>query len=216
MNRYRNFSSNPLSTLLSGSVVTQIVIANAVVFVIGFFVDRSAFIRFFGLTPALVATRGYVWQLVTYMFLHGDFWHIFFNMFVIWMLGSQLEAVWGSARFLRFYLACGLGGALSSFLFSWSTPVIGASAADYGILVAYAMLFPYNELYVWGLFPVRARTLAIFIAVVEFVSEYLRSDGIAHFAHLGGMAAGFIYVRMMYRSWRRRRGDGDGGGRFGG
>jgi membrane associated rhomboid family serine protease len=115
------------------------------------------------------------------MFLHGGFWHLLLNMFIIWMFGSQLEAVWGGARFLKYYIICGIGGAVFSFIFAYNTLVIGASGAGYGILLAYAVLFPYNQVYVSGI---------------------SGGDGIAHFAHLGGMAAGLLYMRTDHRAWR--------------
>jgi len=203
----RRFSSNPVFDYLTGSVVNQIIVANVIIYVIQVILARSPFIDLFGLTPHVVLSRGYVWQLVTYMFLHGSPWHLLLNMFIIWMFGTPLEGVWGSNRFLNYYVVCGLGGALLSFLFSFNTTVIGASAAGYGILLAYAILFPYSEIYVWGLFPVRARTLVIFMVVIEFVSGITGGDGVAHFAHLGGMGTGFIYLksdRWVRRLFRRR------------
>jgi membrane associated rhomboid family serine protease len=203
----RRFSSNPVLDFLTGSVVNQIIVINVIIYVIQVILARSSFIDIFGLTPHVVLSRGYVWQLVTYMFLHGSPWHLLLNMFIIWMFGTPLEGVWGSNRFLNYYIACGLGGALLRFLFSFNTTVIGASGAGYGILLAYAILFPYSEIYVWGLFPVRARTLVIFMIVIELVSGITGKDGVAHFAHLGGMGAGFIYLksdRWMRRLFRRR------------
>ena len=202
---YRRSSSNPLIAFLTERVVNQIIIVNVAIFILELVLRDTAFINFFGLLPRLVVTKGFVWQLVTYMFLHGGFWHLLLNMFIIYMFGSPLEGVWGSQRFLRYFFVCGLGGAIGSFIFSFNTTVIGASGAGYGVLVAYAMLFPYNEIYVWGILPVRARTLVIFVVIIEFVSGFTGGDGIAHFAHLGGMAAGFIYVKSMYRSWKRLR-----------
>jgi membrane associated rhomboid family serine protease len=200
---------------LGGSVVIQIVAVNIIIYVVEVFLARTAFLDIFGLTPRMVVTKGYVWQLVTYMFLHGSPWHLILNMFVIWMFGTPLESVWGSNRFLNYYLICGLGGAALSFVFSFNTAVIGASGAGYGILVAYGMLFPYSEIYVWGLFPIRARTLVVFMVIIEFLSGISGGDGIAHFAHLGGMAAGFIYLksgRGVGRFFRNLRGGGKGGG----
>ena len=205
MTSYRRYSSNPLVAFLTESIVNQIIIVNVVIFILELVLRDTAFINFFGLMPRLVVTKGFVWQLVTYMFLHGGFWHLLLNMFIIYMFGSTLEGVWGSQRFLRYFFICGLGGALGSFIFSYNATVIGASGAGYGILVAYAMLFPYNQIYVWGILPVRARTLVIFVVIIEFVSGFTGGDGVAHFAHLGGMAAGFIYVKSMYRTWRRPR-----------
>jgi membrane associated rhomboid family serine protease len=203
---YRRNSSNPVLGFLTESVVNQIILVNAIVFILELALNNPRFIEFFGLVPRLVVTKGYVWQLVTYMFLHGGFWHIALNMFVIFMFGSALEQVWGSDRFLRYYFVCGLGAAAFSFIFSYNTTVIGASGAGYGILLAYAILFPDAQIYVWGLFPVRARTLVIVLIIIELASGILGGDGIAHFAHLGGMAAGFLYMkgdRGLTQLWRK-------------
>jgi membrane associated rhomboid family serine protease len=203
---YRRYSSNPILGWFTESVVNQIILVNVIVFILELALNNPRFIEFFGLVPRLVVTKGYVWQLVTYMFLHGGFWHIALNMFVIYMFGSALEQVWGSDRFLRYYFICGLGAAGFSFIFSYNTTVIGASGAGYGILLAYAVLFPDAQIYVWGLFPIRARTLVIVLIFVELVSGLLGGDGIAHFAHLGGMLAGFLYLRgdRGFSQWWRR------------
>ena len=203
---YRRTSTNPVLGFFTESVVNQIILVNVIVFILELALNSPRFIQFFGLVPRLVITKGYVWQLVTYMFLHGGFWHIALNMFVIYMFGSALEQVWGSDRFLKYYFVCGLGAAAFSFVFSYNTTVIGASGAGYGILLAYAILFPDAQIYVWGLLPVRARTLVIVLIVIEFASGIMGQDGIAHFAHLGGMAAGFLYMkgdRGFYRWWRK-------------
>jgi membrane associated rhomboid family serine protease len=213
---YRRRSSNPVVDFLTGSVVNQIIVINVIIYVMEMILAQTAFIDLFGLTPRLVVTKGYVWQIVTYMFLHGSIWHLILNMFIIWMFGTPLEGVWGSNRFLNYYFVCGFGGALLSFLFSFNTTIIGASGAGYGILLAYAILFPYNEIYVWGLLPVRARTLVIFMTIIELASGFSRGDGIAHFAHLGGMAAGFLYLRgghhmrRFFQKIRSGRGGGNG------
>lgn len=206
---YRRYSSNPVLSFFTESVVNQIILVNAIVFILELALNNPRFIEFFGLVPRLVVTKGYVWQLVTYMFLHGGFWHIALNMFIIYMFGSALEQVWGSDRFLRYYFVCGLGAAAFSFIFSFNTTVIGASGAGYGILLAYAILFPDAQIYVWGLFPVRARTLVFVLIIIEFASGIMGGDGIAHFAHLGGMAAGFLYMkgdRGVSQWWRKMRG----------
>ncbi len=200
--QYRNYD-NPLSQFFGGSVVKQLVAINVVVFILQVILVNTSFQYFFALRPQLVI-RGFIWQLVTYMFLHGGLWHILINMFIIWMFGTTLERVWGSSRFLKFYFICGIGGAIGSFIFAFDSAVIGASGAGYGILVAYAVLFPHNQVFVWGLFPVRARTLVIVLVVIEFINGISGGRGIAHFAHLGGMAAGFIYLKGDYRAWRLR------------
>jgi membrane associated rhomboid family serine protease len=184
--------------------VKKLVLINVGVFILQLLLIRTPFEYFFALYPRLVIARGYIWQLVTYMFLHGGIMHLALNMFIIWMFGTPLERLWGSTRFLRYYFVCGLGGAAFSFIFAFNTAVIGASGAGYGILLAYAVLFPYNELYVWGIFPMRARTLVIVLAIIEFISGISGGTGIAHFAHLGGMAAGLVYLRANFRTQRIR------------
>lgn len=212
---YRRRSSNPVIDFLTGSVVNQIIVINVIIYVMEMILAQTAFVDIFGLTPRLVVTKGYVWQIVTYMFMHGSPWHLILNMFIIWMFGTPLESVWGSNRFLNYYFVCGFGGALLSFFFSFNTTVIGASGAGYGILLAYAILFPYSEIYVWGLLPVRARTLVIFMTIIEFASGFSGRDGIAHFAHLGGMAAGFLYLKggeRLRKFFQKIRSGRDGGG----
>ncbi|MCK4235501.1 MAG: rhomboid family intramembrane serine protease [Candidatus Krumholzibacteria bacterium] len=200
--RYNRYSSNRAASYWFVGAVKKIVIANVIVFMLQIILSRTSFEYFLALSPRLVLTKGYVWQLVTYMFLHGGIFHIAFNMLIIWMFGTPLERVWGSERFIKFYIICGLGGAAFSFIFAFNALVIGASGAGYGILLAYAVLFPDNEIYVWGIFPVRARTLVIVLAVIEFLSGISGGDGIAHFAHLGGMAAGLLYMRSDHRTRR--------------
>jgi membrane associated rhomboid family serine protease len=202
MQYYNRYTSHPVGSFFHGGVVKKLIIANVAVFILQLILIRTSFDVYFALYPRLVIERGFVWQLVTYMFLHGGIFHLAINMFIIWMFGTPLERLWGSSRFLKFYFVCGLGGAVFSFIFAYNTGVIGASGAGYGILLAYAVLFPYNEIYVWGIFPMKARTLVIIIAAVEFVSGISGGTGIAHFAHLGGMAAGLLYTRADYRARR--------------
>ncbi len=200
--QYYRYSSSPMGNLFHGGVVKKLIIANVAVFMLQLILLRTSFNFYLALYPRLVIERGYIWQLVTYMFLHGNLFHLAINMFIIWMFGTPLERLWGNNRFLKFYFVCGTGGAVFSFIFAYNTAVIGASGAGYGILLAYAVLFPYNEVYVLGIFPVKARTLVIVIAAVEFVSGISGGTGIAHFAHLGGMAAGLLYMRADHRTKR--------------
>lgn len=199
---YNRYSSNPVGDFFHGGVVKKLIIANVVVFILQLILIRTRFEFYFELHPRLVIERGYIWQLVTYMFLHGDIVHLALNMFIIWMFGTPLEGLWGNNRLLKFYFVCGLGGAVFSFIFAYNTRVIGASGAGYGILLAYAVLFPYNEIYLMGIFPMKARTLVIVLVAVEFVLGISGGTGIAHFAHLGGMAAGLLYTRADHRTKR--------------
>lgn len=172
-------------------------------------------------------------QLVTYMFMHANFEHIFFNMFAVWMFGRTLELVWGPKRFLTYYMVCGLGAGLIQEVVQYIEYVsvlqnydsvnmgyavlpmdeylnlmntVGASGAVYGILLAFGMLFPHTEMFVIPLpFPIKAKYFVIGYAVIELLLGLGRSgDGIAHFAHLGGMIFGFALI--MY--WRKNRNNG--------
>jgi hypothetical protein len=108
--------------------------------------------------------------------------------------------MWGGREFLKFYFVAGLGGAAFSFLFAFNTAVIGASAAVLGVMLAFAMNWPDMPIYIWGILPIKAKWLITFLAVVNLVSATSGgSDGVAHFAHLGGLAAGFLYLKLDYR-----------------
>lgn len=155
----------------------------------------------FGLTPTLVK-KGYIWQLFTYMFLHGDFFHILFNMFALWMFGRSIEERWGTKEFVKYYFITGIGAGVFTFILSMnsSIPTIGASGAIFGILVAYAMMFPDSLIYVWFLFPVKAKYLVVFFAILELIASVRYTpDGIGHFAHLGGIVVGYLYLKSDWR-----------------
>lgn len=140
------------------------------------------------------------WTLVTYMFVHGGFLHLFFNMLMLYFFGPPLESMWGGTEFMKFYLVAGLAGAAFSYLFAFNTAVIGASAAIYGIMLAFAMNWPDMQVYIWFLFPVKIKWLVGFLAAVSILSSVGgRQDGIAHFAHLGGFVGGFLYLKLSDR-----------------
>ncbi len=151
------------------------------------------------------------WQLVTYMFLHGGFWHLFFNMLALWMFGMELENTWGSRKFLIFYVVCGLGAGISNLLVAplvgQLAPTIGASGAVFGVLVAFGMLFPDRPIYLYFLLPIKAKFfIAIYIGIELFYGATGTGEGVAHFAHLGGALVGFVYLLadrniIPVRSW---------------
>lgn len=137
------------------------------------------------------------WTIITYMFAHGNFWHIFFNMLVLFYFGPPLEARWGSREFVKYYFICGMGGAALSFAFAFHSPIIGASAAVYGVMLAFAMNWPDSQIYIWAILPVKAKFLVAFLGVFSVMSMVGGGGGnIAHAAHLGGFAAGFLYLRF--------------------
>ncbi len=162
----------------------------------------------FGLVPALVR-RGYVYQLITYQFIHGGFLHVIFNAMGLFFFGPPLEERWGTGRFLAFFLGCGAaGGVLTTLLAPNSIiPVIGCSGAVYGVLAASAILYPDSLIYLWMIVPVRAKWLILGMGLYEFVSLFYDHGSISHEAHLGGMIAGacFVLVTEKYFSYRIKR-----------
>ena len=168
-----------------------------------------------------------VYQFITYMFMHANFGHLFFNMFALWMFGNTLENLWGSQRFLLFYMVCGIGAGLcqelvqyiqyTTSLAEYSTvnmggqiipmstylnmmTTVGASGAIYGLLLAFGMMFPDSRIYLYFLLPIKAKWFVIVYALLELVSALGGADNVAHFAHLGGMLFGLILI--LY--WRKK------------
>ncbi len=160
-------------------------------------------VEYLGLTPTMVV-RGAVWQLFTYMFLHGSFFHILFNMFALWMFGRDIEDAWGAREFLKYYLICGLGAGAVTVLALWGQPIptIGASGAIFGVLLAFGMLWPNRTIYLWFFLPIKAKYVVVLFGLIELVATFSYSaDGIGHFTHLGGLAVGFLYLKLGGRSF---------------
>lgn len=194
----RNWSFFPRIT----PVVKYLILINSGIFMFEL-LFRPHWSPLLGLTPALF-WRGYIWQPVTYMFLHGGIFHIFFNMFVLWMFGTALEATWGPRRFLKFYFICGIGAGLLNAVVTPGelVPTVGASGAIYGLLLAFGILFPEQLIYIWGVFPVKARHFVIGLGLIEFLTAVSTTQSrIAHFAHLGGMLFGLVYMKL--DDWRK-------------
>lgn len=183
-------------------VVKYLIFLNAGIFIAGLLLP-AGLPADLGLVPAQV-WRGAVWQPLTYMFLHGGIFHLIFNMLVLWMFGSTLESTWGARRFLIFYFICGIGAGLLNAVVTPTSPVpvMGASGAIYGLLMAFAILFPEQLIYFWGIFPIKAKYFVIGIGVIELLTAMgTQGSGIAHIAHLGGMLFGLIYMKG--GDWRR-------------
>jgi membrane associated rhomboid family serine protease len=140
------------------------------------------------------------WTIGTYMFVHGGFWHLALNMYTLWLFGPRIEWKWGGREFLRFYLFCGLGGWFAHLAFvPGDSLLIGASAAVFGVMLAYASLWPDEQLLLFGIIPTTVRWLVIFVGVLNIVggiTMYGAQGGVAYFAHAGGLAAGWLYLRM--------------------
>ncbi len=186
--------------------VKYLIVINFLFFIISVIMDRGAGIGplyySLGLVPRLVRSEGRVWQLFTYMFLHGGFFHFLFNMFALWMFGSELEHHWGTREFLKYYCITGVGAGVLALITSWnsSVPIVGASGAIYGLLLAYGLYFPDRLIYIWFLIPIKAKHLVILFGIVEFFAALSQSSsGIAHFAHLGGILVGLAYLKFRQR-----------------
>jgi len=140
------------------------------------------------------------WGIFTYMFVHGNFNHLFFNMLGLFFFGRRLEMQLGGKSFLTLYFLSGLGGALFSFIPPLA-PVVGASGAVFGVLLGFAYFWPKEKIYIWMILPVQAWVLVTFAAAASLFSGITGTGaGVAHFAHLGGFAAGYAYLR-----WRKRK-----------
>jgi membrane associated rhomboid family serine protease len=172
--------------------VGLIIIANIIVF----FLQQQAADQLHALEfiPALVLMRP--WTLFTYMFLHADFGHIFFNMLTLFFFGPRVEDRLGGARFLTLYFVSGLFGAFTSMLMSPNAAILGASAAVYGVLLGFARLWPRAQLLIWGIVPVQARTLVVILTAVSLFMGGVGIGNIAHFAHLGGFIGGWLVLRL--------------------
>jgi membrane associated rhomboid family serine protease len=149
----------------------------------------------------------YPWQFVSYLFMHANLGHIFFNLFALWMFGQAIENYWGSKRFLIYFFVCGIGGGLAYVLINGSpvltpqgfyyVPTIGDSGAVFGILAAFGLMFPERRIYLWFLVPMKAKYFVIIFGVLElFFGVFGYERGVAHWAHVGGAVVGFILIKL--------------------
>ena len=195
-----------MNTYFFGGPITRTVKAliaiNIGVFILQFISSHlldSYFIdRYFGLVPIQVTNDLMLWQLVTYMFLHGGFFHIFFNMLTLFMFGNELERYWGTPRFLNYYFITGIGAGVCSWAVAphSTAVVIGASGAIYGLLLAYGVTYPNRIVYVNFLFPVKVKWLVIIMGAMAFLSSIGGAEsGVANIAHLGGMVVGYVVLK---------------------
>jgi membrane associated rhomboid family serine protease len=213
--RYRNYEFKYNRPSMFGGfsffppVIKYLLISNIAIFIFQHFIFAAfrasgvplsvLFLKYFALNPiASEIFPFYPWQLFTYLFMHGNFWHLFLNMFALWMFGMELENIWGSKKFLMYYLMCGVAAGLANILIAplftgLMLPTIGASGSVYGILVAFGMLFPNREIFLYFLFPIKAKYFVIIYMGIELLSVG-SNTGVAHLAHLGGGIAGFIYL----------------------
>ena len=184
-------------------VVKWLLIINVAVFVASYMIRPLGNFLFiwFSVFPENMGTSLQIWRLITYQFLHGGIHHILMNMLVLFFFGPMLEKHWGSNKFLTFYLICGaMGGVLFTLLVVGgaleAVPLVGASGAIYGMLAAGAVLFPGMMIYLFGIFPMSMRALAILFAVLSLLRFGASENAGGEAAHLAGMAAGVVYVLL--------------------
>lgn len=189
--------------------VRIIVFANAAVFLVTGFTQMGPMVAsLMALRPHPLLILQRPWTPITYMFVHANFMHIFFNMLVLFFFGPRLELRLGSAKFVKLYFLSGLTGAALSmvFLLGPPIPIVGASGAVYGVLMAFAVLWPRDAIYIWGIVPVQARWLVgVMTAMTLFFGFGGAQDGVAHFAHLGGFLGGYLYMRRQDRNAPHRK-----------
>ncbi|MDR1317373.1 MAG: rhomboid family intramembrane serine protease [Spirochaetales bacterium] len=194
--RYEFFNAAIFLILLNAGVF--------LIFSIGSGYMRRSMLELFALIPGYVM-NGSVWQLVTYMFLHQNFSHLFFNMLGLFFFGVQIEHYMGSREFLLFYFVCGFAAGLFSFAAyilsgTYLVILIGASGAIYGVLLAFAAFYPRANIYVFGIIPVRAPILVLIYAAIAIFNQMGGMAGnVAHLTHLAGFVAAYIYLLLRYR-----------------
>jgi membrane associated rhomboid family serine protease len=160
-----------------------------------FFGSGDAVARAFGFAAS--DFPGHWWKAITYMFVHDGVLHLAANMYVLWLFGTRVEHAWSPGAFVRFYLMCGLGGWLAHLLFVRTGTLVGASGAIYGVMLAYAVRWPDEEMFLFGVLPVKVKWLVtgyVMIDVVLAVIDRGSTGGVAHLAHLGGAATGWVYL----------------------
>ena len=220
----RAYPSSPIQFSFGPSItpaVKMLIWINVGVFATGVVIPPLGrlLIDQFGLRPQAVLTELRIWQPFTYLFLHGGFTHVLFNMLALWMFGSELERLWGTRYFLRYYFITGVGAGVTILVASlvpsmfgegmYLTRTIGASGAVYGVLMAFAIYYPTRPLYMFPFpIPIPAKYFVMIIGGFVFFSSIndATGGGVAHMAHLGGLVIGYLYLK---------RGGRDGLTRFG-
>jgi membrane associated rhomboid family serine protease len=215
-----SFGPGPLSTAMKALIG-----ANVLVFVAQTVAGRLL-TEWLGLMPAAVLEQFRVWQPGTYMFLHAGLFHLLFNMLALWMFGTELERMWGTRYFLKFYFVCGIGAGALTVLFSllpfgfadamYQSIIIGASGGIYGLLLAYGLYFPDRPILMFMLFPIPARYFVMIIGAIAFYSSLGATGGVASATHLSGLVIGYLYlkgarvdplseIKYRYLKWRINR-----------
>lgn len=199
-----SFGFNPLSTAMKVLIGINVLMFLATTFAPSLQLQL-------GLVPMWVIHEKRVWQLVTYMFIHAGLFHILFNMLALWMFGSELERIWGTRFFLKFYFITGIGAACLTVCASllpfgplqqlYASDIVGASGAVYGLLLAYALYFPDRTIY-YIVFPMPARVFVLIVGAIAFFSSLSETGGIANATHLGGLLVAYLYLTSLRKGPR--------------
>jgi len=207
----RNFGSSGGGRSFGGHTMTSgvklLLIINVAILVLQTLLEGGrggqplGFTNFFAFIPQRSIFGFEIWRFVTYMFFHDGLMHLGFNMLILWMFGPPIEARWGKRSFLTYYFICGVGAAVTYGIFNLVgmnsfIPMIGASGAIYGILLAYGMLFPEAVMMIFFIIPMKAKYAVVLFGFMELVSSAGANNGIANLAHLGGMITGFIFLKL--------------------
>jgi membrane associated rhomboid family serine protease len=197
-----SFGPGPLSTAMKA-----IIGANVAAFLLTEF--QPPLTRLIGLVPFLILEQFHVWQLATYMFVHGGIFHLLFNMLALWMFGTELERMWGTRNFLKFYFVTGIGAGVLTVIFSllpfgasqqlYGSVVIGASGAIYGLLLAFALYFPNRPIYLYLVFPIPAKYFVMIIGALAFYASFAGAGGgVANATHLSGLIVAYVYLNRAH------------------
>jgi membrane associated rhomboid family serine protease len=184
--------------LQSNRAVKSLIIINVIVFVIINVFRQIPWALYLGLVPSLVLSRLMIWQFVTYLFMHANLWHLVINMLMLWMFGAVIENTWGTRRFLGYYFFTGIGAGICSVLFAFNAnyPVVGASGAIFGLLAAFAVMFPESVILLFLIFPMKMKHAALVLAGINLLGALSNpGGGIAYIAHLGGGLFGWLYLK---------------------
>lgn len=207
--------------------IKWLLIVNVAIFLLQYFSRGSRIddiFSYFALVPAAVVKLFFIWQLATYLFLHGGIWHLLWNMLALWMFGTEIEQTWGTRRFLRFYFFCGAGAGVcvvvANYLFGDPrVPTIGSSGAIYGILMVSALLWPDRMILFSFLFPMKMKYFVMIVGGIAFLGAFNLNSGVSDVAHLSGMAFAYLFLKIpktrgfdpfgslleSYKAWRLAR-----------
>jgi membrane associated rhomboid family serine protease len=193
-----SFGPGPVSTAIKALIGVNVAMFFATTFM-------PSLVRYLGLVPADVLHDIRVWQLVTYMFIHAGLFHIVFNLLALWMFGTELERVWGTREFLKYYFVTGVGAGALTILVSllpigplqqlYDSNIIGASGAIYGLLLAYGLYFPDRPILLYFIFPIPAKVFVLIMGAIAFYLSISQAGGVANATHLGGLLVGYLYLK---------------------